>query len=234
MSDFWKERKIYISIVSAHYSWEKLLREASGLELKEVAFFFTGTDRNERKKVYEALENSSVKSIPFVHLRSDTEVEEIDYLIDKFKTKKFNIHPESGSYPMENDISKYKDMVYVENAHDFWNGVIFGKEDVVDWAGVCVDVAHLVIEEHLYKENYEKTLKVIKESKAGCNHISPFKMEQEDVGKAHFLEDFSELDYLKECPAYVFSDTMALEMTNSVKEQLKAREYIIDLLKDKE
>lgn len=232
MSDFWKKRKIYISIVSVGYSWEKLLKEANDLNLKEIVFFFTGTDKNERKKVYKALESSSINSLPFVHLRSDTEVEEVGYLIKRFKTKKFNIHSKNTKHPMENDISKYKSVVYVENTHDYWNGAVFQKDDVVDWAGVCVDIAHLETEKRLNEKSYEKTLKTIRGSEVGCNHISPFKTKNLRAG--HLLEDLSELDYLKSYPMYIFSDTIALEMTNSIKEQLKAREYIIDLFKDKE
>ena len=48
------------------------------------------------------------------------------------------------------------------------------------------------------------------------------------------MEDLGELDYIKGFPSSIYSDTIALEMTNSIKDQLKARKYIINLLKNKE
>ena len=50
---------------------------------------------------------------------------------------------------------------------------------------------------------------------------------------SHYLEDLSELDYLKKYPANYFSDFIAIELENSIKEQLEVKDYIIDLLKNK-
>jgi len=44
------------------------------------------------------------------------------------------------------------------------------------------------------------------------------------------LEDFSELDYLRKYPKDYFSSLIALELENTIKEQLKAKEYILDIL----
>jgi len=247
MSKFWKNRKIYVSIISAGISWEDLLKEADSLGLKEVALFLTWVDEDERKALFNALERSSIKSIPLVHLKSNERPEEISYLINKFNSKKFNIHPQR-EFPLKHNLSKFKDKIYVENAYNIFKEGAFREEDIGDWAGVCVDVSHLEGEKNISKDNFEKTMEIIKKSKVGWNHISPFKAKsyqlikqgiksesvQKDIyRKWHLMENLSELDYLKKYPSWIFSDTIALEMKNSIKEQLEAKKYIIELLNKK-
>lgn len=237
MSDFWKNRKIYLSIVSAGYPWRKLVDEADALGLKEVALFVTGVSEEERKEVYKRLEKSSIKSIPFVHIKSDETPEEIEYLMKKFNSKKFNLHSEQD-FPITHDISKYFDKIYIENT-----GATLIDEEVKKYAGICVDVAHLQSAKDFFKDKYENDIKMIKKYGVGCNHISPYALTRYENFKrtndkkflkgTHLLKSLKELDYLKDFPSYIFSDTIALEMTNPLKEQIKAREYIIKLLKNK-
>ena len=50
---------------------------------------------------------------------------------------------------------------------------------------------------------------------------------------SHNFENLSEFDYLKKYPKNYFSNLIALELENSIKEQLVAKEYIIDILSKK-
>ena len=66
----------------------------------------------------------------------------------------------------------------------------------------------------------------------GCNHISCVgnKLRKCDEGRdrydKHFVEDLSDFDYLKRYPKKYFSSVVALEIENSIKDQLKAIKYI--------
>ena len=47
----------------------------------------------------------------------------------------------------------------------------------------------------------------------------------------HFVNNLKEFDYLKELPRKIFSKVIALELENSIKEQLKFKDYIVKLMK---
>ncbi|GAI47580.1 unnamed protein product [marine sediment metagenome] len=77
---------------------------------------------------------------------------------------------------------------------------------------------------------------MIKKYPIGANHISVIKkfIHPNERGELqyddHYLEDLSELNYLKKYPSNYFSSFIAIELENSIKEQLRARNYIIRLL----
>ncbi|MFA6551788.1 MAG: hypothetical protein WCV41_04655, partial [Patescibacteria group bacterium] len=95
--------------------WREQFKEIKELDLKEAAFFPTCLrGRKAREKAYALIENSPIKTIPFVHLRADMDNEEIEYLMKNYGTKIFNIHSKKEHAP-QYDLSKYKDIIYVEN-----------------------------------------------------------------------------------------------------------------------
>jgi len=93
--------------------WEEKIKEINNLGIKEVALFLTCADNEERKEIYSSLLQSKIKSIPFVHLRSDMKLSEIEYFIKKYNTQIFNTHSERD-FPIPKEWEKYKGVICIE------------------------------------------------------------------------------------------------------------------------
>jgi len=232
-SSFWQNRKVLLSITSFRTDPFELIKQANELKIKEVALFLTRSDPDERKKLYECLEKSSISRIPCVHIKNDMEEWELNYLINKFKTEMFNVHTRK-EFPLKNDLSKYKNKIFIENTHYFLD-----ENEIKDYGGVCVDITHLERNKKLEKEVYEHNLSVLKKFKIGFNHISPFNLQNEKksfnhyeefLKKAHVVEDLKQFDYLKNYPENLFGPYLALETKSNLYEQVKIKEYIEKLL----
>jgi len=213
--------------------WRNKIEEVKKLKLKEVFLFLTALNKKERKQLYELLEKTEVEKIPFVHIRSDMEVSELDYLVENYQTKAFNLHTEK-QYPFIYDYGKYKNIIYIENTVAF----PLDEEEIKDFAGICLDLSHLENVRLLDIKSYKHNIKILNKYPIGCNHISAVRkqsfFEKNKIKyNCHYLQDLSELDYLKKYPANYFSDFMAIELENSIEEQLKVKDYIINLLKNK-
>lgn len=231
------KRKILPSITTTLGSdWKAQLKEVKELKLKEIAIFPTCLKEKERKKFYSLIEKTGIKSIPFCHLRSDMKIKELDYLINKFHTKAFSLHS-LVEFPLLYNYSKYKNIIYIENVFSPLN-----EEEIKSFGGISLDISHLENDRLLHKEKFKKDLKILEKHPIGCNHISAVKkvLSLEGKGKekslrytSHRLESFSDLDYLKRYPKNYFSDIIAIELENSIKEQLLAKEYIINIFEQK-
>ncbi|MGB9637398.1 MAG: hypothetical protein ACPLY7_01220, partial [Microgenomates group bacterium] len=129
--------KIYPTITTTDGRYLEKLEEAERLGLKEVCFFPTCLGIKEREKFYKLLEKSAIKKIPFVHLRSDMQLWEMDFLVQKYHTEVFNCHPAKVN-PLENDLSQYRRYLFVENSLNFPE-----EKEINLYAGLCVDFSHL-------------------------------------------------------------------------------------------
>jgi len=220
-------RKILPSITTTWNSnWQAKIEEINKLGLKEIALFPTCLNKKEREKMYKLLENSTVKSIPLVHIKNDMAPEELDYLIKKFHTWVFNTHTHS-EFPHLYNYSKHKKMIFIENVY----GPIDEKE-IKKFGGICLDLAHLENDRLREPEKFWHNIELIEKYPIGCNHISAFQkiLRRDPAGywryDCHFLRKLSQLDYLKKYPKKYFSSIIALELENSIEEQLKAKDYI--------
>jgi len=209
--------------------WREKIKEIKELGLKKAALFPTCFEKEQREEMYKLLGKSGITEIPFVHIRGDMSHEELDYLIKKYNTKVLNIHTKR-QHPVFYDYLKYKDMLYLENTCPF------NEEELSDFAGLCLDISHLEDERLLRTEEFIERKKIIKKHKIGCNHISaiPKKSHKNENGKdifsLHSYRNLSDFDYLKNYPKKFFSNYVAMELENSLKEQLKAIDYIVDKL----
>ncbi|MFA5746717.1 MAG: hypothetical protein WC926_01410 [Candidatus Paceibacterota bacterium] len=226
-------KNIFPSITTTPGSdWRAKIKEADELGLVEVALFPTCLDRVGREELYGLLGKSGIKKIPFVHLRNDMSLEELDLLVGKYGTEVFNTHS-TVTHPLFFDLSGYKDKIYLENVRH-----IFEESELNDFAGICIDLSHLENDRLLYPERFENFKRLIASSRIGCNHINAIQKEthfneevEEDRRDCHYVRDLSELDYLKNYPAEYFSDFIALEMENDLKTQLAARDHIVEMLR---
>ncbi len=212
-------------------NWRSKVKEICNLNIKEIAIFPTCLDEEERKELYELLENSSVRKIPFVHLRGDMQTKEIEYLIKNYGTEVFNMH--SGKeYPYPEDCLKFREKICIENVY-----CSLDEEEIKKFSGICIDFSHLENDRLLYEKKFEHNTQVIEKFSVKCNHISAIKKEAWLDSKskhykhnvrydAHYLKELSELNYLKNYPLKYFSRYIAIELENNIKEQLEIKSYL--------
>jgi len=211
--------------------WRNKLAEVDKLGLREINLFLTCLNKEQRKETYELLKKIKVARIPFVHLRSDMEPWELDYLAKEYKTEVYNIHT-SREYPLKFDYGKRKKKIYIENTFNPYD-----EEEIKEFGGVCLDFAHLENARVFKPETYRQNIEIIEKYKCGCNHISPevkFSLFEKELrlGKKHphVMENLSQFDYLKKYPKRYFSRHIAMEVENSIEEQLEAIKYIKSIL----
>jgi hypothetical protein len=220
-------KDILPSIVTTSPDWPEKIKEADELGIKEIALFPTFLKKDQRQPLYDLLAKSKIERIPFVHIRGDFDLAEMDFFAREWRTEVFNTHPfEPHPY-----ISEYYKKIYLENVVK-----LFNEEELNGYAGVCVDFSHLRNDKLLHPERFEAYSKAILSHTIGCNHIGGMREEKsfnknanEDRCDSHFLNDLSELDHLKDYPEQYFSKFIALEMENDLKTQLRAKEYILNL-----
>ncbi len=217
-------KKIYLGITGAeNLDWQLKLKEINRLKIKAAAVFLGRFEKKERDNLYRLLLKSSIKEIPLVHLRDDVGKDEIKFFIDNFRTRYFNIHEES--FDLLDRWQGYWDRLYLEMNFD---SQIARNVKVRQIGGFCVDLAHFKSaisrgsEEAYYVFARKNKIKIT------CNHLSGYSAQrQSDVHTIKSLKDF---DYLTTLPKYVFSEVIALEVENSIKEQIAFREHLTKLL----
>jgi len=206
--------------------WRKMIKEAKKMELKEICFFLTCLDLSQRNEFYELAKGLNA---PFAHLRSDMELWELDYLIKNHSTQVFNIHS-AFQYPFKYDYSRYAKMIFIENHTSFH------KKELDKFGGICLDLSHLENDRLTEKGLFEAKIRILEEYPIGCNHISAVRenLHEDEYGNVayanHMFQKLSEFDYLKRYPKEYFSDFVALELENSLADQLRAKSYILSLL----
>lgn len=234
MSNFWRKRKVLPTVTTISGSWRAKMKEVRDLNLKEVCLFPTCIGKKERKELISLLKKTKVCNIPLVHLRSDMSLEEMDFFIKNYNTKVFNTHSEE-KFPLKKELLKHKDIIFIENVHAFLK-----RKELDNFAGLCLDLSHLENDRRINKERFDYISKLAKEYRIGCNHISALKdySRIDDKGYErydwHDLDDLSNMNYLKKYPLGYFSPIIAIELEDSISKQLEVRDYVIDLLKDKD
>ena len=218
--------KIYPTITTVNKKHLQKLREVFSLGIEQVCFFPTCLEIKEREKFYKLLERSPIKEIPFVHLRSDMQLWEMDFFVEKYHTKVFNCHS-LAVHPLKNDLSKYRQYIFVENSLNFPD-----EKEMNLYAGLCLDFSHL---EKTRQRDYKKYLQDIdrlKNYKCGCAHISAFFKLPSFVPKfisshfsSHYLWRLSDVNYLIRYREF-FPEIAAIELENSLKRQLEVINYL--------
>lgn len=223
--------KFLLSITTTNGSnWREKIREATSMRIEEVALFPTVLNSEERKSLYALIADSSIKRIPFVHLRSDMGIKELDFFIEKYDTRIFNTHSEK-QFPINREwINKYREFICIENTHDC---PLDGNE-IKKYGGICLDLSHLENSRLTDMERYNKEVEVLNKFPVKCNHISAIKKDISFVNSkkreleydSHHLDDLTELDYLRKYPLKYFSNFCAIELENNFSEQMEAMQYI--------
>lgn len=204
--------------------WQSKLREINQFKLSKIALFLECFEKTQRKKIYPALLNSSIKEIPLVHIRHDMGKDELLFLKKNFHSSYFTIHEDhfkilrkwQGFYPR----------LFLEMNYD---NSIFPSVQINKIGGFCLDLSHFKVEAETNSREFKYIMKRKKVSRYfACNHLNGYSPEKNiDLHTIKTLKDFA---YLKTLPEFLFGQVIALEMENSISEQLRFKEYLSRLL----
>ena len=215
--------KIYPTLTSTNKKNIKtFLEEITALNLKEICLFLTGLTKKERGDLFAKLTKTRLETIPFVHLKSDMEPQELKFLVEKYKTKVFNLHS-AKEFPVEYDLAFYKNKIYIENTY-----FKLDEEEIKGSAGLCVDFSHLEKMRLVSPDIYCHNMRLARKYPIGCSHISACKPPDHKITD-HYAENKTDFDYLKKYKKYL-PNICAMELENSFKEQLVFRDYIYGII----
>lgn len=200
------------------------MAEIAKFKITEVSLFLEKLPYSQRKKVYQSLLESKIKSVPLVHLRHDMSKEEIEFLVKNYQTKFLTIHEISFNHLKQ--WQGYYPSLFLEMNFD---NRISSKVEVEKIGGFCVDLSHFKTAEVKSSREFAYTLK-----RKGstilfrCNHLNGYSpVENTDLHTIVSLKDF---DYLTTLPKFLFSNVIALEVDNSIADQLKFKKYLSKML----
>lgn len=199
--------------------WQDKIREIKNFKLKEVAIFFEQFTKTKRLEIHNALLKTSIKEIPLVHSRDDMTKAEMLFLMKKYKTKYFTIH-ENHFNNLPDWYGYYKNL-YLEMNYDNYVAKNVRVEKI---GGFCIDFAHFKVEEEKWSKEFEYIIKYEKSKYFACNHLSGYS--QKKNLDLHAVRSEHDFDYLKALPQFIFGQVMAIEIYNSIKEQLKYQKYL--------
>jgi len=227
-------RQILLGLTTTPGSdWHQKIEEIDRFGLAEIALFPTFLDDAKRQELYGLLEKTCLRALPHVHLRNDTNIEELIYLKERYKTTLFNIHPSESARKTLDLLLSQNLNVYIENIGE----IDPDFEEVVQKAtGLCVDYSHFHDHWALSQEdNYKVFQEIIKKYPIGCGHVSAVRKVKslEFNGEfrygRHLLDDLSDVDYMANYTDYLPA-ILSLELENSFEEQLKVKEHLISIL----
>ena len=208
--------------------WQDKLKEINELNIKEVALFLEIYEKDQREKIYKTLLKSKIKSIPLAHIRHDITKDELEFLRKNYKTKYFTIHEESFVHDnLKQWKGFYKDIYLEMNFDNF----VSKKVQVEKIGGFCIDLAHFKVGLEKLSKDFEYIFDKKDKPLFLCNHLNGWNPEKNiDM---HTIYNLANFDYIKTLPPFVFSNIMALEMFNPIKEQLEYKKYLTKLLLEK-
>ena len=209
--------------------WRNKLGEIEKFKITEVALFLECFDKEQRKKIYNALLTSKIKSIPLVHIRNDMTVDELKFLKQNFKIRYFTIHEENFA---RGDIKKWKGFYKNLCLEMNFDNIVSDKVSVKKIDGFCVDLAHFKVALEKLSKDFEYVFKRREIRKYfDCNHVNGWNPKTNcDMHTINGRKDF---DYLKTLPKFLFGKIIAIEAFNPIKKQLEFKKYLADLLSKK-
>lgn len=204
--------------------WQEKLKEIKKYKIKKFALFIEEIHQEDRPKVYDTLSEMDIDKIPLVHIRDDTTIQEIEFLKKNYKTKFFTIH--ESNFSMLKDWNGFYKHLFLEMNYDNYvaKNVIIKKI-----GGFCIDISHFKAAEEKWSKDFLYVLKNSKYKKYfQCNHLNGYDYKKNS--DKHIITNLKDFDYLKTIPKFIFGKSIALEMYNPIKEQIKYKKYLTKLL----
>jgi hypothetical protein len=215
-------KRIFLGITGESDDWESKLNDINKLGIAEAALFLERFDQGQRKKIYRALYDSSLKSIPLCHIRNDMEIEELVFMESKFKTKYYTIHENSFSF--FDKWPGFEKKLYLEMNYD---DSVSQKVVVGRIGGFCVDFSHFKAAQTKTTKDFEYVNYKKGEAKFSCNHLNGY--DGKNNSDMHTVKSVKDFDYLKTLPEFLFGKVIALEVENEIPEQIEFKKYLASL-----
>lgn len=206
-------------------TWQDKVDEIIPLGLTEIGLFLTGLNLEQRGECYWRLLNvrrTHRFTIPFVHAVAGMSESEYWFLSDMFETRAFNLHP-LREFPLEHTLgAEIRKQIFIENSSCMDK---LRLEDINGFAGICLDISHLEESRLAYPTVYENNLSCLRQYPIGGNHISAARAKGEMshgrmVYSHHVAKSAEDFSYLGHYGGEMFSNYCALELENSLREQL--------------
>jgi hypothetical protein len=218
--------------------WRGKVEEMKKFRIKRIALFPTFLKIEQRRELYALLDEIEGLEIPHVHLRNDMSEDEIEYFKKRFNSVVFNIHPKGTKYDFSAEFMKYASQIYVENLR-----IVPSRENLSKYSGLCIDFSHWENGVRVKSKGSDPLLDYnlamlerLKENKIGCCHVSAIRSKFNPMNylfqfDRHYFKRLSELDYIGQYRQYL-PYYISLELENSFEEQLKAKSYLEQILKN--
>lgn len=221
-----KTKKLLIGLTGrTDREWQSKLKEINQFKITEIALFLEFYRKRQREKIYQALLKSKIKKIPQVHLRNDIERGELEFLTKTYKPACFTIH-ESSFRVLNNWKGFYKKLFLEMNYDNFISNLI--KVDKI--GGFCVDLSHFKASEKKFSKEFKYIIKRKNASKYFiCNHLNGYSYRNNT--DLHIVKSLKDFNYLKSLPKFLFGKYIAIEVFNSIVDQIIFKKHLINLLK---
>ena len=219
--------KIFVGLTAKKgKGWERKLKDIKRYKIKKFVLFIEEIKKRDRKRLYKKLLNNNFE-IPLVHLRSDSDKQELEFLAKNFQSKYFNIHERDFNHL--NRLNGFYKQLCLELNYD---NHVEKNVDINRIGGFCIDLSHFKAAKDRCSKEFLYVLKRKNNNKKFiCNHLNGYSYKKRcDM---HLVSSTKDFDYLISLPKFVFGKIIALEMYNSISEQLKFKKYLVKLLEKK-
>ncbi|MFH2114246.1 MAG: hypothetical protein ABIJ86_07055 [Spirochaetota bacterium] len=198
--------------------------------IQEIALFPTCMDKAERTSLYREMELLSRLRIPHVHVRSDFDEGELEYLCERFGTEAFNIHPSASTHPFGPISARYAHKFFVENVEQLPD-----KTELESLGGLCPDFSHWANAVAFGRFGYDAAMRRLAgHYPIGCCHLSALRPGIPNPWHGewdhHEYVSLADLDYLMAYSAFMPPAWGSLELENPLSQQLQARRHLESLL----
>lgn len=197
--------------------------------VRTIALFPTTLTPGERKELYRDLERLDGLKIPHVHLRSDCDDAEIGYLIHRFGTEVFNVHPATSGTGFVPETSRWLRRIYLENSD-----TLPLATQLDDYAGVCPDFSHWEAARRAEDGAYEGFEALVRRYPPGCCHISAIREGDPNPWNGrtdhHHFTSVADFDYVDRYREFFPPRWASLEVENPLEEQLEVIRVLTDRL----
>jgi len=201
------------------------LEDLSRSKVRTIALFPTTLKPDERRTLYRDLEGILGLRIPHVHLRADCDDAEIGYLVYRFGTEVFNVHPAASNTAFVPESSRWTKKIWLENSD-----VLPEAEQLEGYGGVCPDFSHWEAARRSRDPLYEGFADLVRRFPPRCCHISAIREGDPNPWNGrtdhHHFTSLSDLDYLDRYREFFPPDWASLEVENPLDEQLAAIAYL--------
>jgi hypothetical protein len=206
--------------------WEKKLEDIKRYKIKKFVLFIEEIKKKEREKLYRKLLNNGFE-IPFVHIRSDSDKQELEFLAKNFQSRDFNIHERDF-----NHLDRWNGFLKQLCLELNYDNYIPKSMNINKIGGFCIDLSHFKAAEERKSKEFLYVLKRKNNNKKFlCNHLNGYSYKKRS--DMHLISSTKDFDYLLSLPKFVFGKIIAMEMYNSIQEQLKFKKYLVKLLEKK-